>query len=245
MDPRRQGQFMHGVFEAFFAEWQGAGHRAITPENLDDARDPVYGGGRSRASSGCPPQSWTGTHAAPRIVGGHRASAKRSFAWKPNGRSPVVVATAGVSVAGRIHDRDAGRPSHARAPGEGRSSRSAGGRDVPPHRLQARVAAAARARLAAADLQHLCGTTPGVPRAGGWTLGEAAYLAFKGQKKRVVPLSPRRATKRRCSRRRRNGSPSRFDAITRGEFPPTPDDVWRCETCSFASVCRKDYVGDV
>ena len=35
------------------------------------------------------------------------------------------------------------------------------------------------------------------------------------------------------------------DAIERGEFPPTPDDVWRCETCSFAAVCRKDYVGDV
>ena len=35
------------------------------------------------------------------------------------------------------------------------------------------------------------------------------------------------------------------DAIGRGEFPPTPDDVYRCETCSFAAVCRKDYVGDV
>ena len=36
-----------------------------------------------------------------------------------------------------------------------------------------------------------------------------------------------------------------LDAIGRGAFPPAPDDVWRCETCSFASVCRKDYVGDV
>jgi CRISPR/Cas system-associated exonuclease Cas4 (RecB family) len=36
-----------------------------------------------------------------------------------------------------------------------------------------------------------------------------------------------------------------LDAIGRGEFPPTPDDVWRCDTCSFAAVCRKDYVGDV
>ena len=36
-----------------------------------------------------------------------------------------------------------------------------------------------------------------------------------------------------------------LDAIERGEFPPTPDDVYRCETCSFAAVCRKDYVGDV
>ena len=29
------------------------------------------------------------------------------------------------------------------------------------------------------------------------------------------------------------------------EFPPSPDDVFRCDTCSFAAVCRKDYVGDV
>jgi len=36
-----------------------------------------------------------------------------------------------------------------------------------------------------------------------------------------------------------------IDRIDRGEFPPTPDDVYRCETCSFATVCRKDYVGDV
>ena len=34
-------------------------------------------------------------------------------------------------------------------------------------------------------------------------------------------------------------------AIETGEFPPRPDDVYRCETCSFASVCRKDYVGDI
>ena len=35
---------------------------------------------------------------------------------------------------------------------------------------------------------------------------------------------------------------SALDAIGRGEFPPSPDDVYRCETCSFAAVCRKDYV---
>jgi len=36
-----------------------------------------------------------------------------------------------------------------------------------------------------------------------------------------------------------------IDRIALGEFPPTPDDVFRCETCTFASVCRKDYVGEV
>jgi hypothetical protein len=39
MDPRRQGQFVHEVFEIFFKEWQEAGHRAITPDNLVLARE--------------------------------------------------------------------------------------------------------------------------------------------------------------------------------------------------------------
>ena len=37
MDPRRQGLFVHEVFEQFFGAWQAAGGRAITPSNLDEA----------------------------------------------------------------------------------------------------------------------------------------------------------------------------------------------------------------
>jgi RecB family exonuclease len=36
-----------------------------------------------------------------------------------------------------------------------------------------------------------------------------------------------------------------LDAVARGEFPPSPDDVYRCEACAFQAVCRKDYVGAV
>src|SRR4029077_11947762 len=43
MDPRRQGMFVHEVFEAFFAAWQEAGHRAITPQTLDTARERFTG----------------------------------------------------------------------------------------------------------------------------------------------------------------------------------------------------------
>ena len=35
------------------------------------------------------------------------------------------------------------------------------------------------------------------------------------------------------------------EAIERGEFPPTPEDVFLCGFCSYGAVCRKDYVGDV
>jgi CRISPR/Cas system-associated exonuclease Cas4 (RecB family) len=77
-----------------------------------------------------------------------------------------------------------------------------------------------------------------------WQLGEAAYLAFKGPK-RVVPLFATAADRAKVLAEAQQRLADTIDAIERGEFPPTPDDVWRCETCSFASVCRKDYVGDV
>ena len=36
-----------------------------------------------------------------------------------------------------------------------------------------------------------------------------------------------------------------IDAHRARRISAAPDDVYRCETCSFAAVCRKDYVGDV
>jgi RecB family exonuclease len=76
-----------------------------------------------------------------------------------------------------------------------------------------------------------------------WRLREAAYLAFKGPK-RVVPLfGP--GDRDRVLRESQQRLVDAIDAIERGEFPPHPQDVYRCETCAFTAVCRKDYVGDV
>jgi CRISPR/Cas system-associated exonuclease Cas4 (RecB family) len=35
-----------------------------------------------------------------------------------------------------------------------------------------------------------------------------------------------------------------IDGIERGDFPPNPDEPFLCTRCGYASVCRKDYVGD-
>ena len=35
-----------------------------------------------------------------------------------------------------------------------------------------------------------------------------------------------------------------IDGIERGAFPVEPDEPFRCRWCGYASVCRKDYVGD-
>ena len=74
-----------------------------------------------------------------------------------------------------------------------------------------------------------------------FVLGEAAYLAFKGPR-RVVPLFSSAAQRGEVMARAQERLSLALDAIARGEFPPRPDDVYRCEACSFAAVCRKDYV---
>jgi hypothetical protein len=70
------------------------------------------------------------------------------------------------------------------------------------------------------------------------------YLAFKGPK-RVVPLFNASANRDEVLANAQQRLSDTLDAIARGAFPPAPDDVFRCETCSFSAVCRKDYVGDV
>jgi len=77
-----------------------------------------------------------------------------------------------------------------------------------------------------------------------WVLGEASYLAFKGPR-RVVPLFSASGNRDEVLQRAQDRLVATIDAIGRGEFPPTPDDLFRCDTCAFAAVCRKDYVGTV
>ena len=61
----------------------------------------------------------------------------------------------------------------------------------------------------------------------------------------MVPLYANEPSKLETLAKAQQRMADTLDAIGRGEFPPTPDDVYRCETCSFAAVCRKDYVGAV
>src|SRR5262249_27967581 len=77
-----------------------------------------------------------------------------------------------------------------------------------------------------------------------WTLGEAAYLPLKGPR-RVVPLFPSPDKREETLADARERLVTTIDAILSGAFPPTPDDIFRCETCSYSAVCRTEYVGDV
>jgi RecB family exonuclease len=243
MDPRRQGQFVHKVFETFFSEWQASGYRSITATNLDQARS-MFTEVVDRALADLP-EGEAGLERT-RLLGSSAAAGLGEAVFRMEAERPVPVIE-------RLLEHE--------LRGSFTISTTAGSREVqlrgkadrvdllddgtfrlidyklgwPPDRTRALqlpiYSVCAEQRLANRHGRH-------------WTLGEAMYLAFKGPK-RVVPLFASSANRDEVLDKAQQRLAETIDAISRGEFPPTPDDVYRCETCSFAAVCRKDYVGDV
>ena len=243
MDPRRQGQFVHDVFEAFFKAWQGAGRGAITPGNLGEAGG-MFERVVDRALERLP-QAEAGLERT-RLLGSPAAAGLGDAVFRMEAERPVPV------VERLLEHRLEGRFSVATA---------AGTRDVELRGKADRVDLLEdgtfrvidyklgwppdRNRALQLPIYGLCAEQRLANYRGrDWTLGEAAYLAFKGPK-RVVPLFNSSGDRDKVLGKAQQRLADTLDAIERGEFPPTPDDVYRCETCSFASVCRKDYVGDV
>ena len=243
MDPRRQGRFVHEVFEAFFREWQSAGHRAITPGNLDAARElftEVVDHALKRL-----PDAEAGLERT-RLLGSPAAAGLGDAVFRMEAERPTEVVE-------RLLEK--------RLDGEFTISTTGGPRTVALRGKADRLDLLAdgtfrlidyklgwppnRARALQLPIYSLCAEQRLASHDGRpWRLGEAAYLAFKGPR-RVVPLFASPADRSKVFADAQQRLADTLDAIDRGEFPPTPDDVYRCETCSYASVCRKDYVGDV
>jgi RecB family exonuclease len=242
MDPRRQGQFVHNVFETFFVEWQQSGRRAITAANLEQART-MFTGVVDRALADLP-EGEAGLERT-RLLGSSAAAGLGEAVFR-------MEAERSVPVIERLLEHE--------LRGSFMISTSAGRREVQLRGKADRVDLLDdgtfrlidyklgwppdRNRALQLPIYSVCAEQRLAGRHGRrWSLGEAMYLAFKGPK-RVVPLfAP--ANRDEVLEKAQQRLADTIDAISRGDFPPTPDDVYRCETCSFAAVCRKDYVGDV
>jgi len=243
MDPRRQGQLLHDVFEAFFARWQKAGRGAITPDNLDEARTmftSAVGHILDRL-----PDAEAGLERT-RLLGSSAAAGLGEAVLRMEAERPVAV------VERLLEHRLEGAFSIATASGprsvalRGKADRLDLLEDGTFRLIDYKLGwPPDRGRALQLPIYGICAeqrltTDRGRP----WRLGEAAYVAFKGPK-RVVPLFPTSLQKDEVLAKAQQRLADTLDAIDRGEFPPAPDDVHRCETCSFVPVCRKDYVGDL
>jgi RecB family exonuclease len=243
MDPRRQGQFVHKVFETFFAEWQAAGQRAITSANLDEARI-LFVDIVDRSLEPLP--EGEAALERTRLLGSSAAAGlgEAVFRMEAERSVPVVERLLEHELKGRFTIATESGPRDVELRGKAdRVDLLADGTfrlidyklGWPPDRN----------RALQLPVYGICAEQRLDGRHGRkWTLGEAVYLAFKGPK-RVVPLFTSPSARDEVLAKAQQRLADTIDAIDRGQFPPAPDDVYRCETCSFASVCRKDYVGDV
>ena len=243
MDPRRQGQFVHAVFEQFFDSWQRAGHRGVTRANLDLARE-MFAEVVDRALEQLPAAE-AGLERT-RLLGSSAAAGLGEAVFRMEAERPVGVVE-------RLLER--------RLEGDFTITTASGERSVSLRGKADRVDLLEdgtfrlidyklgwppnRTRALQLPIYSICAEQRLASHRGrNWVLGEAVYLAFKGPR-RVVPLFASSADRSKVLADAQQRLGDTLDAIAAGEFPPRPDDVWRCETCNFASVCRKDYVGDV
>ncbi|HTK30277.1 MAG TPA: PD-(D/E)XK nuclease family protein [Vicinamibacterales bacterium] len=243
MDPRAQGEFVHGVFEAFFRSWQAAGRGAITPDNLEDARA-LFAAVADAAAARLP-----GAEAAlerTRLLGSPAAAGLgeavlRMEAERP---TPVVERLLEHKLSGAFTLPTSAGPRVVQL--RGKADRLDLLEDGTFRLIDYKLGwPPDRRRALQLPVYSLCAEQRLDGRHGRhWRLGEAVYLAFKGPR-RIVPLFQNEEAKAEMLASAGQRAADAIDAIGRGEFPPTPDDVYRCETCSYAAVCRKDYVGDV
>ena len=243
MDPRRRGQFVHDVFEAFFGRWRQGGHQAVTPETIGTARavfHEVVEESLDRLSD---------TEAAlerTRLLGSSAAVGLGEAAFHMEAERPVPV------VDRLLKRKLRGEFEFATADGVRRLSLSG-----KPDRIDLLADGTFcvidyrlgwppnKARAFQLPIYGVCAEQSLDGYLGRrWTLGELAYLAFEGPN-RVVRLSGSDAERLRVLRDAQQRLVDTVEAIQVGRFPPAPDDVYRCETCTYAAVCRKDYAVDV
>jgi RecB family exonuclease len=237
MDPKTQGQFVHAVFEAFFRRWQESGHRGITPEHLDAARslfaeiveDKVRPLSEAEASL-----------ERTRLLGSTVAAGLGEVVFRMEAERPVEV------VERRLEERFGGEFDFTGPEGPRRIAIKGvvdridvladGSFRLIDYKLSS---APSKDRALQLPIYGLCAEQRLKK-----PLSEAAYIAFRGAR-RVTPLFTARSDRGQVLADASRKFVEAVERIERGEFPPTPKDVFLCGFCSFGSVCRKDYVGDV
>jgi len=243
MDPKRQGLFVHEVFQSFFAAWQERGHHAITPDNLDAARA-IFAELAETHLARLPAAE--AALERTRLLGSSVAAGLGDVVFRMEAERPVEVVERLLEYKLEGEFELTGPDGPRRVALRGVADRLDLLADGTMRLIDYKLSSAPnKSRALQLPIYGLCAEQRLQAHHGrAWTLGEAAYIAFRGPK-RVYPLFTARADRDEVLNAAQEKLIGAVDGIERGEFPPTPTDVFFCGFCSFAAVCRKDYVGDV
>ena len=241
LSPRARGRFIHEVFQRFFESWDARGLGTITSDRLDDAR------------------ALFSETAEPLLAKLPEADAalERTRLFGSAISLGIVDVVLGVEASRPVHVRE--RLLEYRLEGEFAVG-SADGRRVALKGVADRIDLLEGRRLRVIDYKS--GYAPNPRRAlqvpiyslcaqerlaerddAAWQVDEAAYVAFSG-KRTLVPVVRTGGDASGPLGDARSRLFAALDGIADGIFPPRPHDPMICRYCAYASVCRKDYVGD-
>jgi RecB family exonuclease len=241
LSPRARGRFIHEVFQRFFEAWDASGIGTITSDRLADARALF------------------------------RDTAEPLLARLPDAdaaleRARLFGSAISVGIVDVVLGLEASRPVSVRErlleyrlEGEF-SVGSSGERRVALKGVADRIDLLDGHRLRVIDYKSgyapnprralqvpvysLCAQERLSERDGvAWEIDEAAYVAFSG-KRTLVPVVKAGTDASSPLGEARSRLFAALDGIADGVFPPRPHDPMICRYCAYASVCRKDYVGD-
>jgi hypothetical protein len=239
LTPQERGQFLHRVFEAFFQEWNAAGHRTITADVLEDALALFEAVAERHLASlreadrALERTYLLGSAVAPGL-------AERAFASEIEH---------GVAVAERLLEHalegtftfngfDGSRQVSLRAKADRIDLLEDGTLRIIDYKI-------GRAPKLSRSLQlpvyGICAQQELDGRDGRqWTISRAGYIAFK-EKNAFVSIGMNLEKALIEGQERLILATNGIEA---GNFPPRPDEPWLCTRCGYSLVCRKDYVGD-
>jgi RecB family exonuclease len=236
LTPLERGRLHHEIFEAIFAAWRDRGHGAITPERLDEARALAVETMEARLVRLSPVDA---ALERTRLIGSPVAPGLIDVVLRLEAERPVPV------VERRLEHRidgvyafrgpDGVREIEVRGIADRIDLLADGTFRIFDYKASAPGSTLQIAVYAICATQRLRGY-----RGRDWTLAEAAYVAFRGDRT-VVPLA--RPGEVEAALLEAEAEVVRLTrAIEAGQFPPQPRSRSLCATCAYAAVCRKDYV---
>ncbi len=238
-----RGRFVHEIFRVFYAAWESAGHKSITPENIEVARQRFAEVVEERLPSVPGPDR---ALERGRLLGSALASGAGECVFRIELQRPgrVVERLLEFSLDGAWTFAGDGGSQQLRVRGVAdRIDLLADGTlwlfdyktGLAPSRRRA-VQLPVYATCAEQRLRHHRGRD--------WRVVSAAYVAL-GERQPHVPLASRPSDLADRLAEGRERFLTAVEGIEAGRFPPAPIDRQLCDRCAYPSVCRKDYVGDV
>ncbi len=240
LSARARGTLVHAVFQTFFDEWTAAGHAAIDAAALPAART-LFAAVVDRLLQTIPPSERPIERAV--LLGSAVAAGlgERAFRFEAAQPQALVARELEVKLDGEYTLGPGARPIRLR----GTADRIDLLGDGTLRLIDYKTGKASNAReLLQVKIYGACAEIHLHGHLGrNWTVADAGYLAFgRGDDLFAAVLTPE--TRAEVLAEAGAEAVAVADAVEAGTFPVAPDDLFTCNFCGFAAVCRKDYVGD-